>query len=60
VSMAAASPIEEDVLSALVNLGYQRAAGGEGIAGGNAWWEEYAEFRRAVFGNRWQVLSKVV
>jgi len=26
VSMAAASPIEEDVLSALVNLGYQRAA----------------------------------
>ena len=26
VSMAATSPIEEDVLSALVNLGYQRAA----------------------------------
>ena len=26
VSMAAASPVEEDVLSALVNLGYQRAA----------------------------------
>jgi Holliday junction DNA helicase RuvA len=26
VSLAAASPVEEDVLSALVNLGYQRAA----------------------------------
>ncbi len=32
-SVAAASPVEEDVISALVNLGYQRGGGGKGAAG---------------------------
>jgi holliday junction DNA helicase RuvA len=33
VSLAAASPVEEDVLSALVNLGYQRAAAEKALQG---------------------------
>src|SRR5258708_36302160 len=33
VSLAAASPAEEDVLSALVNLGYQRAAAEKALQG---------------------------
>ena len=53
-SVAAGSPMEEDVLSALVNLGYQRAAAEKVLAsvmrGGNAGRAFDAMFREALAG----------
>jgi Holliday junction DNA helicase RuvA len=54
VSVAAASPVEEDVLSALVNLGYQRAAAEKALQtaerGGKGGQNFDALFREALAG----------
>ena len=54
VSMAAASPVEEDVLSALVNLGYQRVAAEKALQaltrGGKSAQHFDALFREALAG----------
>jgi Holliday junction DNA helicase RuvA len=57
VSIAAASPVEEDVLSALGNLGYQRAAAEKALAVANRNAKAGAGFE-ALFREALAVLSK--
>lgn len=57
VSLAAASPVEEDVLSALANLGYQRAAAEKALVVANRNAEAGAGFE-ALFREALAVLSK--